>query len=251
MTNPESCKKTGNLAESNENSKVTIAIDGPAGAGKSTVARKLADKKELLYIDTGAMYRAATWLAIKNNLPLDQGSTIANLLKTKELKLSSPKEKGESRIRVFINDEEITEPIRGKEVSDKVSRVAAHKEVRSVLVEQQRKMAAEGNVVLDGRDIGTVVLPDADLKIFLTASNQERARRRVKELNAMGESATLEEIHRSIVERDERDSTRETAPLLKAEDAIEVNTDGMTIEQVVAELSALCKRVTQQKGNRN
>lgn len=224
-----------------------IAIDGPAGAGKSTVAKLLAGKLDLLYIDTGAMYRAATWLALKNNVALSDGKTIANLLKDKSIKLttkdSSSSDAG-GRIRVFVDDEEITDKIRSAEISNNVSLVAAHKEIREVLVEQQRELAKIGDVVLDGRDIGTVVLPRANLKVFLTASSEERARRRVLELDSLGENVAFEDVLQSIQERDERDSTRETAPLVKAEDAVEINTDGLSINDVVEKLCHLVENIT-------
>ncbi|HMO21721.1 MAG TPA: (d)CMP kinase, partial [Candidatus Melainabacteria bacterium] len=139
--------------------KITIAIDGPAGAGKSTVAKILADRLGLLYIDTGAMYRAATWLALKEQIDLEDGESLAEALSHKDLRLESPEESDGGRIRVFLNDHEITDAIRGKDVSDRVSTVAAQKMVRKVLVEQQRKLAGGRSAVLDGRDIGTVVLP--------------------------------------------------------------------------------------------
>ena len=221
--------------------KITIAIDGPAGAGKSTVAKILADKLGLLYIDTGAMYRAATWLALQERIDLKDGDRLAEALCHKDLRLESPDESTGGRIRVFLNDHEITDAIRGKEVSDRVSTVAAQKMVRKVLVEQQRKLARGRSAVLDGRDIGTVVLPDADLKIFLTASAEERARRRVKDLEGLGEKESYDDVLRAIIERDKQDSTREEAPLVKAADAVEVDTDGLTIEEVVDKIAALCK----------
>lgn len=221
--------------------KITIAIDGPAGAGKSTVAKILADRLGLLYIDTGAMYRAATWLALKEQIGLEDGESLAEALSHKDLRLESPEESAGGRIRVFLNDHEITDAIRGKEVSDRVSTVAAQKMVRKVLVEQQRKLARGRSAVLDGRDIGTVVLPDADLKIFLTASAEERARRRVKDMEGLGEKESYDDVLRAIIERDKQDSTRQEAPLVKAADAVEVDTDGLTIEEVVDRIADLCK----------
>ncbi|HMY55434.1 MAG TPA: (d)CMP kinase [Candidatus Obscuribacter sp.] len=218
-----------------------IAIDGPAGAGKSTVARKLADELGYLYIDTGAMYRAATWLALKNNLDLNDGPGIAALARTCNILLKPADETSDGKIRVFVDDEEITREIRTQKMSEQVIPVAALKEVREVLVEKQQYLASIGNAVLDGRDIGTVVLPDARLKIFLTASAEVRATRRLKELNAQGENPSFEELLKAIIDRDHKDRTREVSPLTMADDAIEVVTDNMTIDEVVRELHRLTR----------
>ncbi|MCA9802599.1 MAG: (d)CMP kinase [Cyanobacteria bacterium HKST-UBA02] len=224
-----------------KNGSTRVAIDGPAGAGKSTVAKLLADRLGMLYVDTGAMYRAATWLAIKHGRSLDDGKTIASLVKRADIRLERALTPG-GHTRVFVDGEEITSQIRTKEISRLVSPVSALPEVREVLVERQKEIARHGSVVLDGRDIGTVVIPDAELKVFLTATPEERARRRVKDLERLGEHADFEVILKDINERDHRDSTREASPLVKADDAVELYTDNLSIEEVVQKLVALCRK---------
>lgn len=214
-----------------------IAIDGPAGAGKSTVAKKVADALGYLYIDTGAMYRAATWLVLKNNVNLvDESAIVATVEKAKiELKPGDSHEK----IHVFVDGQEVTKEIRSQNITKLVSPLSAIGAVREQLVEQQREMALAGGVVLDGRDIGTVVLPDANVKIFLTASADVRARRRLAELKELGETADYNSLLKEIVERDQRDSNREIAPLRMADDAILILSDNMTVDEVVAHIIKL------------
>lgn len=218
-----------------------MAIDGPAGAGKSTVAKLLADELGMLYVDTGAMYRAATWLAVRDRLPLDDGKAVAGAIEKAEIRLERAMTPA-GHTRVFLDGEEITDQIRTKEISRLVSPVSALPEVRAVLVERQKEMARQGSVVLDGRDIGTVVIPDAELKVFLTATPEERARRRVKDLERLGEQADFEAILKDINERDHRDSTRTASPLIKADDAVELYTDNLSIEEVVQKLVGLCRK---------
>jgi cytidylate kinase len=218
-----------------------IAIDGPAGAGKSTVARKLADKLGFLYLDTGAMYRASTWLALKNGLSLNDGPGIAKLATECDILLKPADETSDGKIRVFVDGEDITFAIRTNKMSEQVALVAALAEVREVLVAKQRELAKLQSSVIDGRDIGTVVMPKAGLKIFLTASAEERARRRLKELNAQGEETDFQALLTAINERDYLDSNREVSPLTKAVDAIEVITDNMNIAEVVLKLEELAQ----------
>lgn len=222
-------------------SNLQIAIDGPAGAGKSTVARRLADKLRYLYIDTGAMYRATTWLGLKHNVPLTDGPALAKLAEASAITLKPADETSDGKIRVFVDEQEITRDIRTNKMSDLVAGVAALKEVREVLVDRQRQLARDICCVIDGRDIGTVVMPQAGLKIFLTASPEERARRRLKDLAAQGESANFEELLKAINERDYLDSHRAVSPLIVAPGAVEVITDNMTIDEVVAKLESLAK----------
>lgn len=225
-----------------ESRALQIAIDGPAGAGKSTVARKLADKLQFLYIDTGAMYRAATWLGIKHGISLDDGPALAKLAAASDILLKPADQTSDGKIRVFVDNQEITREIRTSKMSELVAGVAALKEVRQVLVDRQRELAKNICCVIDGRDIGTVVMPQAGLKIFLTASPEERAKRRLKELAGQGESADFDELLKAINERDYLDSHRAVSPLVIAPGAIEVITDNMTIEEVVAELERLAAR---------
>jgi cytidylate kinase len=216
-----------------------IAIDGPAGAGKSTVAKKVADVLGYLYIDTGAMYRAVTWLSMKLNLQMSDRQGITKLAAESNIELRPPATAGEL-MRVFINGEEVTKEIRTQKVTQKTSTVAAFASVREHMVEQQRQMAKKGGVVLDGRDIGTVVLPDADLKIFLTASAEVRAKRRLAELIASGEHPDYPALLKDIIDRDQKDSNRVIAPLRMADDSILLLTDNMTAEEVVSHIVQLC-----------
>ncbi|MFB4211336.1 (d)CMP kinase [Shouchella sp. JSM 1781072] len=205
-----------------------VAIDGPAGAGKSTVAKKVAEKLGFLYIDTGAMYRALTQAALATNVDLYDEKALNNLLMESELELS-PSSTGTT---VFWNGEDITEDIRSNKVNQNVSLVSSYKQVRLNMMEKQQKLASEKHAVLDGRDIGTHVLPKADVKIFLTASVDERAKRRHSEQINKGLQSNLEDIKRDIEKRDELDSSRAFAPLKKADDARVLDTTKMDINQV-------------------
>ncbi|NLY11899.1 MAG: (d)CMP kinase [Firmicutes bacterium] len=211
-----------------------IAIDGPAGAGKSTIARMIAERLGLLYIDTGAMYRALTYMVLANNVDPNNEKQIAELIKKFDFEIRSDE--------IFLAGQNITRKIREPEVTANVSLVASHFAVRQALVDLQKQIAQQDNVVMDGRDIGTCVMPDADLKIFLKASVKERARRRALELARRGFSFKLEEIEEQIRERDTKDSNREISPLRKAEDAFEIDTTDLTIEEVVEQVLLLCAR---------
>ena len=217
-----------------------IAIDGPAGAGKSTVAKLVADQLGFLYIDTGAMYRAVTWLVLQNGVSIEDEPGIIEIVRTAQILLKPGDKSSHQLARVFVNGKEITKYIRTQEITKLVSPLSTIPAVRAYLVEQQRNMARGGGVVADGRDIGTVVLPDADIKIFLTASPEVRAQRRFRELKAMGQAVEYEEILKDIVERDQRDSNRTIAPLRMAEDAVLILTDNMRIDEVVSHIIALC-----------
>ncbi|MGG3624064.1 (d)CMP kinase [Bacillus gobiensis] len=212
--------------------KLSIAIDGPAAAGKSTVAKIVATKKSFIYIDTGAMYRAVTYAAIKNQIDLADENQLAELLKrtTIDLVVESGKQK------VFVNNDEVTDEIRTDEVSNQVSLVAKHGQVRESLVARQRKMAEQDGVVMDGRDIGTHVLPDAEVKIFLLASVQERAKRRFEENKKKGYDVNYDILVEEIAKRDKLDSEREISPLRKAEDAIEIDTTSLSIQEVAEKI---------------
>ncbi|SDM46091.1 (d)CMP kinase [Bacillus sp. OK048] len=215
--------------------KLSIAIDGPAAAGKSTVAKVVAERLSYIYIDTGAMYRALTYKAIVNNLNLeDENSLLETLLVTKLELFPSPKGQ-----LVFLDSQEVTEAIRSSEVTNSVSFVARHQKVREEMVRMQQSFARNGGVVMDGRDIGTHVLPNAEVKIFLLASVEERAVRRHTENLQKGYSSNLEQLMEEIARRDKIDSEREYAPLKKADDAIEIDTTTLKIPEVVEKIMAL------------
>jgi pantoate ligase / CMP/dCMP kinase len=213
-----------------------VAIDGPAGAGKSTVARLVAQKLALLYLDTGAMYRALTWLVLQSEIAITDEPEIAELASRSEIILSDTP----TGMQVQINGRDVTEAIRDPQVTAHVSEVAAQAAVREALVRQQQAYGQRGGVVMDGRDIGTHVFPDAELKIFLTASVGERARRRLLDLKNRGQDGmSIAELEQSIRGRDFKDSTRAISPLQQAADAIELVTDDLTIEGVVDHIIAL------------
>lgn len=223
--------------------KIIIAIDGPAGSGKSTTAKLLAQRLGYNYIDTGAMYRAVTFLALKNNIT-DKPSEVVALLKKTDISL-----KFDNGItRVYVNNEEITNEIRTYEVNSSVSEISKIPAVRSLLVEKQKEMGKNGAVVMEGRDIGTVVFPNAHVKIFLTATLDERAVRRLKDFEALGKNVSYEETKENLQKRDKIDSTRETSPLTKADDAIEVDSSELTIEEEIDLMMKIVKQIAEQKG---
>ncbi|WP_134683277.1 (d)CMP kinase [Brevibacillus migulae] len=218
---------------------MNIAIDGPAGAGKSTVAKIVAARLQYVYIDTGAMYRALAWAVQREGIEVTDEQAVSRLLEKNRIRLA----RNQQEQLVFWNEIDITSEIRTPEVSQYASIVASHGEVRMQMLALQRELAKEGNVVMDGRDIGTHVLPNAEVKIFLTASIRERAERRLAELQAKGHETSLEELEAEIAERDKRDSEREVAPLKQAEDAVLVDTSGKTIDEVVEQILEICKRM--------
>ncbi|WP_168119177.1 (d)CMP kinase [Paenibacillus sp. HB172176] len=219
-----------------DSGNINIAIDGPAGAGKSTVARKVADKLGYVYVDTGAMYRAVTLSAQRLAVAADDHHALSALVKSLKIDLL-PGEQGQS---VYVNGEDVTSGIRSREVTSQVSYFAASGIVREVLSKMQRKLADRKGVVMDGRDIGTHVLPKAELKIFLTASASERALRRFKELPA-NDSVSLEQLEQEIRERDRLDEQREISPLIKASDAKVLDSSHMTIDEVVEAIVKLSR----------
>lgn len=209
--------------------RIVIAIDGPAASGKSTTAKLTAEKLNYIHVDTGAMYRALTLKIIKDNIDPEDESSVYNAIRDCNIEF----ERKSKVTKVLLNSEDVTETIRTKEVTAAVSAVSSYKRVRDLMVEQQRKLCTDGGVVLEGRDIGTVVVPNADLKIFMIASIEERAKRRQKELAEKGTTADVEDLIKEINERDAKDSNRTESPLKKADDGIILDTSNLTINQQV------------------
>ncbi|RYL93215.1 (d)CMP kinase [Sporolactobacillus sp. THM19-2] len=214
-----------------------IAIDGPAAAGKSTVAKIAAKKLGFIYIDTGAMYRSLTYKALKTGTDLLSGEALKALLDETEISLCH-REDGQ---RVLVDGEDVTEQIRYPDVSSQVSLVSSYKEVRREMVRRQRILAGKRNVVMDGRDIGTHVLPNAQVKIFLKASVNERASRRFREEEQKGRHPSLESLKRAIALRDQKDTERKVSPLVKADDAVELDTTSLTVDGVVERILSIVK----------
>ena len=214
-----------------------VAIDGPASSGKSTISKLIAKENHFVYLDTGAMYRVVTLAVLRNKISIDDHEAIEKLVQTIEIGFSMK----DGKQSVFMNGEDVTDEIRSVEVTKNVSAVSAIKEVRTRLVHLQQEIA-ENHSIMDGRDIGTVVLPQAEIKIFLVASVEERAKRRFIENQEKGIEMSYEELVEDIRRRDHIDSTRKESPLRKAEDAIEIDTTTMTIEDVVKTVTALIQK---------
>ena len=212
-----------------------IAIDGVAASGKSTTAKKLAGELGYRYLDTGAMYRAVALNLINNGIGKDDNYAVISSLETVDIKVECKND----QMKIYLGDEEVSKKIRANEVSKLTSQISAIPEVRRMMVDLQRALVKSNDFIVEGRDIGTVVFPDADMKFFLTASVEERARRRFAELKEDENVKTLEEIENEIEERDLRDSTRTTSPLVSAEDAIRVDTTDMTVDEQVKHLTRL------------
>ena len=215
----------------------TIAIDGPSGAGKSTVAKIIATKLDFKYIDTGAMYRAVTFLALERDISMEDDDSIIKIAKNISIDFSTPDNDG--KVLVFVNSRDLTEEIRSVEVDNNVSRIASIPEVREIMLHKQRQLAGNNNVVMDGRDIGTRVLPDADLKIFLTATLEERAKRRYYDLVEKEIDIDIAEVEEKIRIRDEKDSNREHSPLREAEDSYKIISDDLSPEEVADKIISL------------
>ena len=215
-----------------------VAIDGPASSGKSTISKLIAKENHFVYLDTGAMYRVVTLAVLRNKISIDDHEAIEKLVQTIEIGFSMK----DGKQSVFMNGEDVTDEIRSVEVTKNVSAVSAIKEVRTRLVHLQQEIAENHSIIMDGRDIGTVVLPQAEIKIFLVASVEERAKRRFIENQEKGIEMSYEELVEDIRRRDHIDSTRKESPLKKAEDAIEIDTTTMTIEDVVKTVTALIQK---------
>ena len=216
---------------------IIVAIDGPSGAGKSTVARLLADHLGYIQIDTGAMYRAAALLLSRAGIDLEDLAAVERFCRTIEIRL----ELADGKQVVWANGADVTDLIRTPEMSLLTSRTSALRPVREAMLKAQQQMGARGGVVLEGRDIGTVVFPDAEMKFYLSASVEERARRRCEELTLKGEQVTLDETIADVVSRDRQDSERDIAPLRQADDAVLIESSRLSIDEVVGEMIALCR----------
>ena len=214
---------------------IQIAIDGPAGAGKSTIAKIVAEKLTFTYIDTGAMYRAVTYKALQNKVAFHDGQALEAMLKETTIDLK-PSENGQL---VFVDGIDVSAPIRSNEVTSNVSEVAAHANIREILVAMQKQLADAGAIVMDGRDIGTHVLKEAELKVFMSATVEERARRRQLDNERRGIASTIESLMEDIARRDKYDSEREASPLVQAEDAIYLDTTNLTIDEAANEILRL------------
>lgn len=216
-----------------------IAIDGPAGAGKSSIAKILAKRMGYIYVDTGALYRAVGYFVVSRNISTTDADAVVACLDLVDVQMRYV----DGQQRVFTNGEDVTDKIRTPEISMAASNVSAIPKVREFLFDLQQDIAKNNNVVMDGRDIGTVVLPNADVKIFLTASPEERAKRRYKELIEKGQNAVFEDVLADVITRDHNDSTRATAPLKQADDAVLVDTSDLDFEQSVETLYKIAKEV--------
>lgn len=221
--------------------KIQIAIDGPAGAGKSTIAKIVAEALRFTYIDTGAMYRAVTYKAMKENIQLHDAEAIEKMLQQTAITLQ-PSEQGQL---VFVDGQDVSQAIRSNEVTANVSEVAAHANIREILVAMQQKLAADGGVVMDGRDIATHVLKDAELKIYMSATVEERANRRFLDNERRGIPSTIESLQKEIALRDKLDSEREASPLIQAEDALFLDTTNLSIDEAAQEILKLAQQKMQ------
>lgn len=219
--------------------RISIAIDGPAAAGKSTVAKVVAKKLSYVYIDTGAMYRTITYAALEQKVDIENEEKLMEVVKNVNIEF----QQGENTQLVFLNGQDVSEVIRTPQVTNRVSIVAKHRLVREEMVRRQQELAEKGGVVMDGRDIGTHVLPDAEVKIFMLASVEERAERRHLENINKGFDSNLEQLKKEIAQRDKLDSEREVSPLKKADDALELDTTSLSIEEVVQKIMSIVSGV--------
>jgi cytidylate kinase len=224
----------------NHSHKLIIAIDGPAASGKSTTARMVAQRLGYLYIDSGAMYRALTLAVIKENIRENNEPAVVEIARKSNIQLIADK----NGLKTYLNDRDVSQEIRLPEVTQIISIVSAYKEVREIMKVKQQELAKSGGVVMDGRDIGTVVLPEADVKIFMDASVEDRTERRLKELTEKNISVERENIRENIIQRDLIDSTRDVAPLKPAEDAIIIDTSDLTIDEQVQRVIDIVNKIS-------
>ncbi|MCJ7814115.1 MAG: (d)CMP kinase [Candidatus Atribacteria bacterium] len=226
-----------------------IAIDGPAAVGKSTLAKLIARELDFLYIDTGAMYRAITWKVLKNSININNENIISDLVSDTCItieRVNSNNLKNDNRI--FVDGEDVTEEIRDPKIDRNVSQIARLPKIRKQLIHLQRKLAEKGNIIMEGRDIGSVILPKADIKLYFTASEEERIKRRYTELIDKGYQVNYEEVKKQIVQRDEIDSKRKYAPLIKAKDAIVIDSTEKSIEEVKDEIFKIIRKHRKYRG---
>ncbi|KAF0215983.1 MAG: cytidylate [Geobacteraceae bacterium] len=221
-----------------------VAIDGPSGAGKSTVTKLLADRLGYIYVDTGAMFRAVALAAKRAGISIDDEAALIRFCQGIDIAFA----RNNGCCRVVVNGEDVSEAIRTPEISLLTSKISARKPVRDFLLLRQREMGRKGGVVLEGRDIGTVVFPDADVKFFLSASAEERGRRRFQELKAKGEDVSLERTIAEVAERDEQDLRREHAPLRRADDAVDIDSTGLSVEEVLNRMERIIRDRLKAKG---
>ncbi len=219
-----------------------VAIDGPAASGKTTVANQLAEKWGYLFFDTGVMYRAVTWVALDKDISTKDESAVSKIAKKVQIDVAPPSKDDGREYDVLADGTDVTWQIRDQRVDKKVSRVSAYPAVRKALTKQQRRIGLKGNVIMVGRDIGTVVLPEAELKIYLDATVDERARRRFNQRIDRGEQADFLKILKNLKKRDKKDSTREIAPLRAADDAVVINTDTLSIADVIFQIENMAQK---------
>jgi cytidylate kinase len=225
-------------------SGLTIAIDGPAAVGKSTMGKLIARELGFLYIDTGAIYRAITWKVLKNNININDEDIISNLVSDTAITIERANYKSlNDYYHIFVDGEDVTEEIRNPRIDQNVSQIAKLPKIRKQLIHLQRKLAEKGNIVMEGRDIGSIILPKADIKLYFTASEEERIKRRYKELIDKGYSIDYEVVKKQIIQRDKIDSKRKYAPLIKAKDAILIDSTEKSIEEVKDNILKIIKNL--------
>lgn len=227
----------------NQGQKLIIAIDGPAGSGKSTIGKRVAERLNYRYVDTGAMYRAVAWKALQQRVPLGDVEAVTRVARDAHMALQC----NPQQFEIVVDGEDVTTAIRTPEVSDASSKISVIPAVRRELVAQQRRLGESGGVVMEGRDIGTVVFPQADLKIFLDASSGARAERRYAEHSTKGEAGDLQQITEAVRKRDQRDASRNTSPMVAAKDAVHLDTTHLTVDQVVEKVLALVEAIQARK----